>query len=135
VDEIHRFNKAQQDGFLPLMEDGTIVLVGATTENPSFELNAALLSRAQVLMLNRLTLADLERLLQRAEKEMGRPAAPARGARGAPEMADGDGRALLNLVEQVAGWKAEAPLDTGALSQRLRRRAANYDKSGTGTTT
>jgi Holliday junction resolvasome RuvABC ATP-dependent DNA helicase subunit len=73
VDEIHRFNKAQQDGFLPLMEDGTIVLVGATTENPSFELNAALLSRAQVLMLNRLTLADLERLLQRAEKEMGRP--------------------------------------------------------------
>jgi putative ATPase len=72
VDEIHRFNKAQQDGFLPHMEDGTIVLVGATTENPSFELNAALLSRAQVLMLNRLTLADLEKLAQRAEKEIGR---------------------------------------------------------------
>ena len=133
VDEIHRFNRAQQDGFLPLMEDGTIVLVGATTENPSFELNAALLSRAQVLMLNRLALADLERLLQRAERDLGR-ALPLQGsAREALlEMADGDGRALLNLVEQVASWKVEGPLDTGALSQRLRRRAANYDKSGEG---
>ena len=106
VDEIHRFNKAQQDGFLPHMEDGTILLVGATTENPSFELNAALLSRAQVIVLDRLTLADLERLAQRAEQEMGR-ALPLTGeAREALlEMADGDGRALLNLIEQVAAWK------------------------------
>lgn len=131
VDEIHRFNKAQQDGFLPHMEDGTIVLVGATTENPSFELNAALLSRAQVIVLERLGLADLERLVQRAEKELGR-ALPLKGeAREAMlEMADGDGRALLNLVEQVAGWKLEKPLDTAALSTRLMRRAAQYDKSG-----
>jgi putative ATPase len=133
VDEIHRFNKAQQDGFLPLMEDGTIVLVGATTENPSFELNAALLSRAQVLMLNRLTLADLELLAQRAEREIGARLqldGPAREA--LLEMADGDGRALLNLIEQVASWGLTTPLDTGALSQRLRRRAAMYDKSGDG---
>ncbi|TMV03286.1 replication-associated recombination protein A [Ruegeria sediminis] len=131
VDEIHRFNKAQQDGFLPHMEDGTILLVGATTENPSFELNAALLSRAQVLVLERLGLADLERLTQRAEKELGRalPLMPA--ARDAlQEMADGDGRALLNLVEQVAAWKVEDPLGTEALSNRLMRRAAKYDKSG-----
>ncbi|WP_209598870.1 replication-associated recombination protein A [Ruegeria sp. HKCCSP351] len=131
VDEIHRFNKAQQDGFLPHMEDGTILLVGATTENPSFELNAAVLSRSQVLVLERLGLSDLERLTQRAEKELGRalPLTPA--ARDAlQEMADGDGRALLNLIEQVSAWKVEAPLDTDALSTRLMRRAAKYDKSG-----
>ena len=131
VDEIHRFNKAQQDGFLPHMEDGTILLVGATTENPSFELNAALLSRAQVLVLERLSLADLELLTQRAEAELGRTlplTAPAREA--VQEMADGDGRALLNLVEQVAAWKTDTPLDTEALSRRLMRRAAKYDKSG-----
>ncbi len=131
VDEIHRFNKAQQDSFLPHMEDGTILLVGATTENPSFELNAALLSRAQVLVLNRLTLADLERLAQRAEQELHRPlplTAPAREA--LLEMADGDGRALLNLIEQVMAWKADRPLDTAQLAQRLMRRAAKYDKSG-----
>ena len=100
VDEIHRFNKAQQDGFLPYMEDGTIILVGATTENPSFELNSAVLSRSQVLVLNRLTLADLERMAQRAEKELDH-ALPLTGeAREALlEMADGDGRALLNLIE------------------------------------
>lgn len=133
VDEIHRFNRAQQDGFLPLMEDGTLVLVGATTENPSFELNAALLSRAQVLTLNRLTLADLERLAQRAERELGRALPLEPQAREALlEMADGDGRALFNLIEQVAGWQVAGPLDTAALSQRLRRRAANYDKSGDG---
>jgi putative ATPase len=133
VDEIHRFNKAQQDGFLPHMEDGTIVLVGATTENPSFELNAALLSRAQVLTLHRLTLADLERLAQRAEKELGRRLpldGPAREA--LLEMADGDGRALLNLIEQVVSWNLKAPLDAKALGARLRRRAAMYDKSGDG---
>lgn len=131
VDEIHRFNKAQQDSFLPYMEDGTILLVGATTENPSFELNAAVLSRAQVIVLERLSLTDLELLAQRAEKELGRPLplkAPAREA--LLEMADGDGRAALNLIEQVAAWKLAAPLDTEALSKRLMRRAAKYDKSG-----
>ncbi|MCX7646786.1 MAG: replication-associated recombination protein A [Rhodobacteraceae bacterium] len=131
VDEIHRFNRAQQDGFLPHMEDGTIVLVGATTENPSFELNAALLSRAQVLVLERLTLADLERLAQRAERELGRPLPLTGAARERLlEMADGDGRALLNLVEQVMAWAVEGPLDVAALAQRLRKRAAQYDKSG-----
>ena len=131
VDEIHRFNKAQQDGFLPHMEDGTILLVGATTENPSFELNAALLSRAQVIILERLSLADLERLAQRAEKELGR-ALPLKGeAREAMlEMADGDGRALLNLIEQVAAWKLDHALDRDELAKRLMRRAARYDKSG-----
>ncbi|WP_170553330.1 replication-associated recombination protein A [Ruegeria atlantica] len=131
VDEIHRFNKAQQDGFLPHMEDGTILLVGATTENPSFELNAAVLSRAQVLVLERLSLTDLERLTQRAEKELDRAlplTGPAREA--LQEMADGDGRALLNLIEQIAAWKVDAPLDPDALSTRLMRRAAKYDKSG-----
>jgi putative ATPase len=131
VDEIHRFNKAQQDGFLPHMEDGTILLVGATTENPSFELNAALLSRAQVLVLTRLTLADLERLAQRAEQELGRALpldGPAREA--LLDMADGDGRALLNLIEQVAAWKVEGKLDSTALASRLMKRAAKYDKSG-----
>src|SRR6056297_1605143 len=96
VDEIHRFNKAQQDGFLPHMEDGTILLVGATTENPSFELNAALLSRSQVLVLERLSLADLERMAQRAEAELGRTLPLTDAARASlREMADGDGRALL----------------------------------------
>lgn len=131
VDEIHRFNKAQQDGFLPHMEDGTILLVGATTENPSFELNAALLSRAQVLVLERLGLADLERLAQRAEKELDR-ALPLDGAarEALLEMADGDGRALLNLIEQVAAWKVDKKLDTDALTTRLMKRAAKYDKGG-----
>ena len=131
VDEIHRFNKAQQDGFLPYMEDGTILLVGATTENPSFELNAALLSRAQVIVLERLTLAHLERLAQRAEQALGR-ALPLTGEarESLLEMADGDGRALLNLIEQVMAWKLTAPLDRDALSKRLMRRAARYDKSG-----
>ena len=131
VDEIHRFNKAQQDGFLPHMEDGTIVLVGATTENPSFELNAAVLSRAQVLVLNRLTDDDLGRLLDRAEAETGAPLPLDPDAREAlVAMADGDGRALLNLVEQVLDWGAEGKLDRAALSARLTRRAAQYDKSG-----
>jgi putative ATPase len=131
VDEIHRFNKAQQDGFLPHMEDGTILLVGATTENPSFELNAALLSRAQVLVLERLDLEDLELLARRAEQELDKTLpldGPARAA--LLEMADGDGRALLNLIEQVAAWKVEGTLDKTALSGRLMRRAAQYDKSG-----
>ncbi|MEX1234943.1 MAG: replication-associated recombination protein A [Roseovarius sp.] len=131
VDEIHRFNKAQQDGFLPYMEDGTILLVGATTENPSFELNAALLSRSQVLILTRLDLGDLERLAQRAERELDRAMpldGPAREA--LLEMADGDGRALLNLIEQIMAWKVEGKLGTEGLASRLMRRAAKYDKSG-----
>jgi putative ATPase len=131
VDEIHRFNKAQQDGFLPYMEDGTILLVGATTENPSFELNAAVLSRSQVIVLERLSLSDLERLAQRAEKELNRALplkAPAREAM--LEMADGDGRALLNLIEQVMAWKLDKPLDRDQLAARLMRRASKYDKSG-----
>ncbi|WP_341368375.1 replication-associated recombination protein A [Yoonia sp. BS5-3] len=131
VDEIHRFNKAQQDGFLPHMEDGTILLVGATTENPSFELNAAVLSRAQVLMLKRLDLKDLALLAQRAEQELGRALpldGPARDA--LLEMADGDGRALLNLIEQVAAWDAPTKLSTDDLTKRLMKRAAKYDKSG-----
>lgn len=131
VDEIHRFNKAQQDGFLPHMEDGTIVLVGATTENPSFELNAALLSRAQVVVLQRLSLADLELLAQRAERVLERPLPlTAEGREALLEMADGDGRAALNLIEQVMAWKLSAPLTPEALGQRLARRAAQYDKSG-----
>jgi putative ATPase len=131
VDEIHRFNKAQQDGFLPHMEDGTILLVGATTENPSFELNSAVLSRSQVLILERLSLADLERMAQRAEQDLGRKLpldGPAR--ENLLEMADGDGRALLNLIEQIAAWKVDGKLDTDALSTRLMKRAARYDKSG-----
>ena len=131
VDEIHRFNKAQQDGFLPHMEDGTILLVGATTENPSFELNAAVLSRAQVLVLERLSSGELEQMVARAEAEIGRDLPLEREARAALlDMADGDGRALLNLVEQVAAWKVDAPLGREALSERLMRRAAKYDKSG-----
>ena len=131
VDEIHRFNKAQQDGFLPYMEDGTILLVGATTENPSFELNAAVLSRAQVLVLERLGAEDLIRLLERAEAELDRhlPLDPA-ARQALIEMADGDGRALLNLVEQVAAWKVPGDLDVDGLTTRLMRRAAKYDKSG-----
>ncbi|MDG4650237.1 replication-associated recombination protein A [Roseibacterium sp. SDUM158017] len=131
VDEIHRFNKAQQDGFLPHMEDGTILLVGATTENPSFELNAALLSRAQVLVLQRLADDELTAMLERAETEIGRRLPLTDEARHALiGMADGDGRALLNLVEQIAGWQTPAPLDAGGLAHRLQRRAAQYDKSG-----
>jgi putative ATPase len=131
VDEIHRFNKAQQDGFLPYMEDGTILLVGATTENPSFELNAALMSRAQVIVLERLTLRDMEHLAQRAEQELQR-ALPLTGqAREAlMEMADGDGRALLNLIQQVAAWRVPKSLGPEELATRLMRRATKYDKGG-----
>ena len=131
VDEIHRFNKAQQDGFLPYMEDGTILLVGATTENPSFELNAALLSRASVIVLERLSLIDLELMAQRAERELDRPLpldGPAREA--LLDMADGDGRSALNLIEQVMSWTLPEPLDREQLAKRLMRRAAKYDKSG-----
>lgn len=130
VDEIHRFNKAQQDGFLPHMEDGTILLVGATTENPSFELNRAVLSRAQVMVLERLDLTALELLAQRAEAEVGPLPLDGPAREALLEMADGDGRALLNLIEQIMGWKTKGKLDTAALTTRLQRRAAQYDKTG-----
>ncbi len=130
VDEIHRFNRAQQDGFLPVVEDGTITLIGATTENPSFALNGALLSRCQVLVLRRLDDAALEALLARAETELGHPLrldAEARTVLRA--MADGDGRYLLNMAEQLAALPADtAPLDQAALAVLLARRAALYDK-------
>ncbi len=131
VDEIHRFNKAQQDGFLPHMEDGTITLVGATTENPSFALNAALMSRAQVIVLERLGEEDLAELLRRAEAALPNPLPLTAEARAAMiAMADGDGRALLNLAEQAAGWRVTAPVDPDELSARLMRRAALYDRAG-----
>ncbi len=131
VDEIHRFNKAQQDGFLPHMEDGTILLVGATTENPSFELNRAVMSRAQVLVLERLGAEDLHKLVARAEEELGIALPLDAGARQSLlDMADGDGRALLNLIEQVAAWKLETPIDSATLGARLSKRAAQYDKGG-----
>jgi len=132
VDEIHRFNRAQQDAFLPVMEDGTIVLIGATTENPSFELNGALLSRASVLRFHRLDEATLETLLQRAE------AAQAARAPLTPEaraqlisMADGDGRAIINLFEEVmaAHDSAAGDLDIEGLADLVQRRAPLYDKS------
>ncbi len=131
VDEIHRFNKSQQDSFLPHMEDGTITLVGATTENPSFELNSALLSRVQVMVLTRLTLADLEQIAQRAEQELNL-ALPLTGEAREHllEIADGDGRALLNLIEQILAWKLEENIDVPILSKRLARRAQSYDKKG-----
>ncbi|MEL6278710.1 MAG: replication-associated recombination protein A [Pseudomonadota bacterium] len=133
VDEIHRFNRAQQDGFLPHMEDGTIVLVGATTENPSFELNAAVLSRAQVFTLRRLDDASLESLLRRAEEAEGRELPLTDEARASLRaMADGDGRAMLNLAEEVLALSADAPLDPQSLGARLTRRAPVYDKDRDG---
>ncbi|MBY4894701.1 replication-associated recombination protein A [Rhodobacteraceae bacterium N5(2021)] len=131
VDEIHRFNKAQQDGFLPHMEDGTILLVGATTENPSFELNAAVMSRSQVMVLERLDDVALEQILAHAELELHHPMPLRPEARQAlRDMADGDGRAMLNLAEQVAAWKVDKQLTVEHLGARLQRRAAQYDKSG-----
>ncbi|MGJ3649634.1 replication-associated recombination protein A [Sphingomonas sp. GlSt437] len=133
VDEIHRFNRAQQDGFLPFVEDGTVTLVGATTENPSFELNAALLSRAQVLILHRLDAAALGQLLDRAEAEMGRPLPLTPDARDALiASADGDGRFLLNQAETLFSVSFDAPLDPAALGQFLQRRVAVYDKDREG---
>ncbi len=129
VDEIHRFNRAQQDGFLPVVEDGTVVLVGATTENPSFALNGAMLSRCQVLVLKRLDDAALELLLVRAETEAGRTLQLTDEARAnLRAMADGDGRYLLNMAEQVLAEPLQTPLDVAALSQLIARRAALYDK-------
>jgi putative ATPase len=133
VDEIHRFNRAQQDGFLPYVEDGTIVLIGATTENPSFELNAALLSRAQVLVLNRLSAEALEQLISHAEQVEGRPLPLDPAARTALiAMADGDGRFVLNLAEQVFTLGPAQPLDPEGLAELVQRRAPLYDKSQEG---
>ncbi|MEO1600804.1 MAG: replication-associated recombination protein A [Pseudomonadota bacterium] len=129
VDEIHRFNKAQQDGFLPHMEAGTITLVGATTENPSFELNAAVMSRAQVLRLGRLDEAALAALLARAEEEEGALALTDDARAALIAMADGDGRTLLNLAEQAA-LLGPGPHDAATLGARLTRRAAVYDRAG-----
>ncbi len=129
VDEVHRFNRAQQDGFLPVVEDGTVVLVGATTENPSFALNGALLSRCQVLVLRRLDDAALEQLLQRAEvaEAQALPVLPdTRAALCA--MADGDGRYVLNMAEQLLALPPGPALDTAGLAEVIGRRAALYDK-------
>lgn len=134
VDEIHRFNRAQQDSFLPVMEDGTVTLIGATTENPSFELNAALLSRAQVLVFRPLDDAAIDRLLSRAETVEGKPLPLDAVARGVlVRMADGDGRAALTLSEEV--WRAAAPgevFSAEKLQAVLQRRAPIYDKSEDG---
>jgi putative ATPase len=133
VDEIHRFNRAQQDGFLPYVENGTVVLVGATTENPSFELNAALLSRAQVLILNRLDAVALGKLLDRAEALIGRELPLTSEARDAlVATADGDGRFLLNQAETLFSIELDGLLDPAALSALLHRRVAVYDKDREG---
>src|ERR1700743_3178256 len=130
IDEIHRFNRSQQDSFLPVVEDGTVVLVGATTENPSFELNGALLSRAQVLVLRRLDDAALEELLKRAERHYGDPLKLTDDARASLRaMADGDGRYLLNLAEELSSVKTVKPLDSAALVGAVQRRMPLYDKS------
>ena len=133
VDEIHRFNRAQQDGFLPFVENGTVTLVGATTENPSFEINAALLSRAQVLILQRLDARALGELIKRAELAMERPLPLDTAARDALiASADGDGRFLLNQVETLFSVELERPLDPAGLSAFLQRRVAVYDKDREG---
>ena len=134
VDEIHRFNRAQQDSFLPVMEDGTIALIGATTENPSFELNAALLSRAHVLVFRRLDASALGSLIARAEEAEGRPLPLTEDAREAlVAMADGDGRSALTLVEDIyRAVRSDEELDTAALADLLQRRAPVYDKGQDG---
>jgi putative ATPase len=133
IDEIHRFNRSQQDGFLPHVEDGTIVLVGATTENPSFELNAALLSRCQVFVLNRLHEADQELLLKRAEELMGYRLPLNEDARTTLiAMADGDGRYLLNMAEELFRLPPDIILDPAALTKAVQKRAPLYDKAQEG---
>ncbi len=133
IDEIHRFNRAQQDGFLPYVEDGTVILVGATTENPSFELNAALLSRCQVFVLKRLSHEALTELVGRAEAEAGRGLPLVGEARDALlAMADGDGRYLLNLCEELLALNEGQTLDTAGLAEVVQKRAPLYDKSQDG---
>ena len=129
VDEIHRFNRAQQDGFLPFVERGVVTLVGATTENPSFELNGALLSRTQVMVLKRLDEAAMGKLLARAEALYEKPAPLTEDGRAAlMAMADGDGRYFLNLVEEVFAWGRTQPIDANGLMAALQKRAPAYDK-------
>ena len=131
VDEIHRFNKSQQDSFLPFLEDGTIILIGATTENPSFELNSAILSRVQILVLERLSTTDLTKLLERAEIILGSQINVDIDAKTELlKIADGDGRALLNLIENIISWKISNPLTVKDLSVRLSKRLKKYDKKG-----
>jgi putative ATPase len=133
VDEIHRFNRAQQDGFLPYVEDGTVTLVGATTENPSFELNAALLSRCQVLILHRLDEAALQTLIDRAQAEVGKDLPVTPQAREAlVASADGDGRFLLNQVETIFDVAPAKPLDAAGIAALLQRRVPVYDKDREG---
>ncbi|MBN36791.1 MAG: AAA family ATPase [Rhodospirillaceae bacterium] len=133
VDEIHRFNKAQQDALLPFVEDGTVVLVGATTENPSFEVNAALTSRCQVMVLNRLSDEALDELLQRAEALLQRKLPLDDDARGAlAGMADGDGRFLLNITEELLLLEASEPLNREQLAEVVQRRVPVYDKADEG---
>lgn len=134
VDEIHRFNRAQQDSFLPYVEDGTVTLIGATTENPSFELNGALLSRTQVLVLKRLDEAALSTLLDRAEQLTGHHLPLDDDARRALiAMADGDGRYLLNMAEQIQALPdTETTLDTAGLAHHIQQRAPLYDKAQEG---
>ena len=131
VDEIHRFNKSQQDSFLPFLEDGTIILIGATTENPSFELNPAILSRVQVLVLERLNITDLKKLLERAESVLGSKINLDLDAKiELLKVADGDGRALLNLIENIISWEISNPITVKDLSVRLSKRLKKYDKKG-----
>jgi len=130
VDEIHRFNRAQQDGFLPYVEEGIVTLIGATTENPSFELNGALLSRAQVFVLKRLDVPALEGLLIRAESEMGTKLPLTKeGRETLIGFADGDGRYLLTLAEEVFSLSVKEPLDRQGIANFLQKRAPAYDKS------
>ena len=133
IDEIHRFNRAQQDSFLHYVEDGTVTLIGATTENPSFELNAPLLSRCQVMVLNRLDDEALDKMLTRAEKKAGRGLPIDPEARiSLRAMADGDGRFLLNMAEALFELPAEPVLDRAALAEVVQRRVPLYDKSQEG---
>ncbi len=132
IDEIHRFNKSQQDAFLPYVEDGTILLIGATTENPSFELNAALLSRASVYVLNRLDMDALETILKKIESTIA-PLPLLDDARTSLKaMADGDGRHLINMTEQILAANISDPIDTITLTNLVQKRSAIYDKSDEG---
>ena len=129
VDEIHRFNRLQQDSFLPFVEDGTVVLIGATTENPSFELNAAILSRAQVFVLNRLDDSALERILKRAESHIGRALPVDLAARQAlKNLADGDGRYLLNLAEELFTAPKRLHLNLNELSNFVQKKLLDMIK-------
>jgi putative ATPase len=133
IDEIHRFNRAQQDGFLPYVEDGTVTLIGATTENPSFEINGALLSRAQVFVLRRLDDGALETLLERAEQAIGHPLPlDPSGREALRAIADGDGRYVINLAEELAVLPSEAKLDAAGVAAAVQRRAPLYDKAQEG---